>query len=204
MRRLYQNIIRVAIIFTMLISLPEKGISQTPIPDILSNSPLKEQMDYIQERTRIYENYRAIREDMFQKIKDNAIDSLTKSKTEINDLKDLNLILNHRIDSLSTSLQTTKYNLDEITATKNSIRILGMEVNKISYNSIMWIIIAGLLALLALGFLVFKRNMVTTLHTKKELEELNNEFEVYRQTTREAREKMSMAHFNELKKLKGQ
>ncbi|HUX58575.1 MAG TPA: hypothetical protein VMV77_16515 [Bacteroidales bacterium] len=202
MRKMNQSLSRYALIFALLIIFPVSGTSQTALPDILTNSTLKEQMNYIQERTRIYENYRAIREDMFQKIKNNAIDSLSKSKIEISDLKNLTLVLSHRIDSLSTSLQTTKNSLDEITATKNSISILGMEVNKITYNSIMGIIIAGLLALLALGFLVFKRNMVTTLHTKKELESLKNEFEVYRQTTREAREKMSMDHFNELKRLK--
>jgi uncharacterized membrane protein (DUF106 family) len=64
-------------------------------------------------------------------------------------------------------------------------------------------IIAGLLTILAMGFIAFKRNMVITIRTKKEFEELKNEFEAYRKASREAREKMSMAHFNEIKKLKG-
>jgi len=67
----------------------------------------------------------------------------------------------------------------------------------------MWMIIAGLLTILAMGFIAFKRNMVITIRTKKEFEELKNEFEAYRKASREAREKMSMAHFNEIKKLKG-
>ena len=46
-----------------------------------------------------------------------------------------------------------------MTRTKNSIKIIGLEINKTSYNSIMWIIVAGLLAVLAVGFLAFKRNL---------------------------------------------
>ena len=113
-------------------------------------------------------------------------------------------MLSKTIDTLSASLESTKISLEEITRTKNSISILGIEVNKLTYNSIMWTIVAGLIAILTLGFLVFKRNLSVTLNTKKELVDLKNEFETYRKTTREAREKMSMAHFNELKKLRGE
>jgi uncharacterized membrane protein (DUF106 family) len=42
-----------------------------------------------------------------------------------------------------------------------------------------------------------------TAHTKKECEELKKEFEAYQKASREAREKMSMTHFNELKRLRG-
>lgn len=203
MKRNNHFLFRTAIIITLLITQFENGIGQAVLPEMLTNGTMKEQLNYIEEHTRIYENYRAIREDMFQKIKDNANDTLSKSKMEITGLKYSALMLDRKIDSLATTLNTTKLNLDEMTASKNSINIFGMEVNKNTYNSIMWIIVAGLLALLALGFIVFKRNLIITTHTKKELEEIKNEFETYRQTTREAREKMSMDHFNEIKRLKG-
>ena len=90
-----------------------------------------------------------------------------------------------------------------MTRTKNSIKLLGLEVNKLTYNSIMWLIIAGLAACLVIGFLVFKRNLYSIHHIKKELSELKEEFEAYRKSAREAREKMSMEHFNEIKKLRG-
>ncbi len=79
---------------------------------------------------------------------------------------------------------------------------MGIEV-KTADNAVMWTIIAVLAGILAVGFLVFKRNHVVTTHTKKEIEDLKREFEAYRKASREAREKMSMAHFNELKKLRG-
>jgi uncharacterized membrane-anchored protein YhcB (DUF1043 family) len=67
----------------------------------------------------------------------------------------------------------------------------------------MWTILGGLIAFLAIGFLAFKRNLSVIFSTKKEFQEIKNEFEAYRKTTREAREKLTMDHFKEIQKLKG-
>jgi hypothetical protein len=177
--------------------------SQVTMPEILKNGTLKEQMNYLEEKTRIYENYRAIREDMFQLVKNNAVDSLLKAKNKIVEFSGLNSSLITRIDSLNNILVTTKEQLKEATRTKNSIRVIGIGVNKVAYNSIMFIIIGSLVFLLVVGFLAFKRNRVITLNTKKEFSELKTEFEVYRNKTRLDREKMSMDHFKEIQKLQG-
>jgi hypothetical protein len=111
--------------------------------------------------------------------------------------------LNVRIDSLNSRLNATKMELAETSRTKNAISILGIKLDKTMYNTIMWIIVAGLAFLLVIGFLAFKRNRTITLTTKKELNELREEFEEYRKKTRLDREKMGMDHFKEIQKLKG-
>lgn len=191
--------------FTILIILVSSisSIGQSPMPEILEQGTLREQMNYIEEKTRIYENYRAIREDMFQMIKRNAVDSLSKVHGQVNILAGMNKNLLTRIDSLTISLTDTKTLLEEAVSTKENIRVLGMNLNKTVYNSIMWIIVGILLFLLAMGFLVFKRNLTVMLRTKKDLEELKVEFEAYRQKKRIEIEKMGMDHFNEIRKLKG-
>jgi hypothetical protein len=188
-------------VFMTVVLFQTKG--QTTMPDVLLNNPLQEQLNYLEERTKIYENYRAIREDMFQKVKSNISDTLSKASGTIIQLKGSVAVLNHTIDTLRASLETTKTSLEEVTRTKESVRLLGIEVNKTTYNSIMWLIIAGLAGLLVIGFLVFKKNLYTIHHVNKELSELKGEFEAYRKSSREAREKMSKDHFNEIRKLKG-
>lgn len=195
--------IRFALILVLTFTMVSGGKSQNTIPDALLESSIRQQMEYIEQKTRIYENFRAIREDMFQLMKDNVLDSLNAAKKNIASLKIWTTGLNHSIDSLKASLESTRQELTAMTKTKNSIRILGIEVNKVAYNGVMWIIIAVLASILGIGFLIFKRNLTVTLHTKKEFEDLKKEFEAYRKASREAREKMSMAHFNELKKLRG-
>jgi hypothetical protein len=177
--------------------------AQATIPEILVKGSVSDQMNYIETNTRIYENYRAIREDMFQMLKNHAIDSLAKAKTNIMELGQLRNTLNLQIDSLNNTLDLAKEAASELSRTKNSIRVLGMEINKLTYNSIMWTIVAVLASLLVLGFLIFKRNLVASLTNKNDLKDLRIEFEAYRQKTRIEREKVSMDHFNEIRKLKG-
>jgi len=180
-----------------------KVSGQTTMPDVLIKNSLKDQLKYIEERTRIYENYRAIREDMFQKLKGNISDTLLSANRKIVILNITASGLKQTIDSLNSTMETTNTRLENITRTKNSISVLGLEVNKVTYNTIMWLIVIGLTAILALGFMVFKRNLSFTLNIKNELSELKDEFQTYRKTTREAREKLSMDHFNEIKRMKG-
>ncbi|HUX97349.1 MAG TPA: hypothetical protein VMV47_16565 [Bacteroidales bacterium] len=194
---------RIIILMAAMLLVIMKVNSQTALPEELTNNSIDEQINYLENRTRIYENYRAIREDMFQKINRNIRDTIAADKNKINELNDLTSALRATYDSLNIILETTTSNLNEMTATKNSIKVLGMEVNKVTYNTILWTIILVLVALLSAGFLVFKRNLFTTIRTGKELQELKEEFEDYRQSTRIAREKMQIDHFNEIKKLKG-
>jgi ABC-type sugar transport system permease subunit len=176
---------------------------QNTLPDELTKGTINEQLKYLDEHTRIYENYRAIREDMFRSISRNTIDTLTKAKTRINALALQTATLNHRIDSLNKSMEASGNRLLEATRTKDSIRVLGMEVNKTFYNTLMWTILAVLLFLLIAGYLSFMRNRVITLRTKKDLEDLKEEYEGYRQKVRVEREKTNLEHFNEIRKLKG-
>jgi len=195
--------IRIAFAFGLMTMFPFAGYSQTAVPDVLQNGTLKQQMDFIQEKTRIYEDFRAIREDMFQKMKVNSLDSLKAAKSEIKGLKNDTRRLNSTIDSLNTSVGTIRADLDQMTKTKNSISLMGIEINKNVYNGVLWSIIVALAGLLTAGFMAYQRNHKVTTQTKKECEELKKEFEAYRKASREAREKMSMTHFNELKKLRG-
>jgi hypothetical protein len=68
MNEMYNSQSRFVLIFAILVLAAIKVNCQTTIPDVLTKNSLKEQMNYLEERTKIYENYRAIREDMFQKL----------------------------------------------------------------------------------------------------------------------------------------
>jgi tetrahydromethanopterin S-methyltransferase subunit B len=177
---------------------------QSSLPEELIKNPLVDQLNYLENRTRIYENYRAIREDMFQRLKQNVNDSVAFDRNTITTLNSRVRALDKKIDSLKQDLDSTKVMLSDMTITKNSLKFLGMTVRKAIYNSIMWTVIAGLLALLVAGFLAFRGTVQSMKKTKKDLEELKEEFEAYRKTSREAREKMSMDHFNELRRLRNE
>lgn len=200
-----KRIFRSVLLSALFIILTLKSIGQAaPIPEELQKTPVRDQLNYVEAHTRIYENFRAIREDVFQKLKKNISDTLSYWHQQMAVLKKGTSNLNSTIDSLNSTLNTTKTNLTDITNSKNSIKFLGMEVEKGTYNTIMWAIIIVLLLILVIGLLVFRRNQAVIINRNKDLQDLKNEFEAYRKTSREAREKMALAHFNELKKLRGE
>jgi outer membrane murein-binding lipoprotein Lpp len=198
-----QLMLRFYMIAVIVLAGAVRSYCQNAIPEELKQGTISEQLKYLNERTRVYENYRAIREDMFQITSRNVMDTLTKAKSRINELVRQTKTLNSRIDSINKSMEATNNKLMKATRTKDSISILGMEVNKLTYNSIMWTMLAAALFLLIVGFLTFRRNSVITIRTKKDLDDLKEEFEAYRQKTRIEREKTNLEHFNEIKKLKG-
>jgi hypothetical protein len=194
--------IRCLLILTVVVITVMKVTGQVTMPDVFIQNSLKEQLNYLEEHTRIYDSYRAIREDMFQKLKVNISDTLSSANRKIAGLNKTKSALNLTIDSLRSNLESTRTSLEEMTKTKNSISVIGLEINKLTYNKIMWTILAGLVAVLVIGFLAFKRNLISIFNTKKEYQELKDEFETYRKSSREAREKLTMDHFNEIKRIK--
>ncbi len=195
-------VIGIIIMVVFIISTPKASTGQPTMPEILQTGTLEEQLDYIQERTQIYNNFRAIREDMFLQVKNNSLDSLAGARRVVNELTaDLNS-RDMDMDSLSALLDDTREDLNLAIRNRDNITFLGIPMNKTAYNLLVWFIIAGLAILLALGSLIFTRNRVITSKALRELEELNQEFESYRKSSREKREKLVMEHFNEIKRLK--
>jgi len=198
-----QSILKIFVAAVIIIAGTVKSNCQDGLPDVFNEGTIPEQMDYLNEHTRIYENFRAIREDMFRTLRKNTMDTLSKNKSRINGLIIHTASLNSHIDSLNKTLEAANSELDKMTRTKYSINVLGIEVDKKTYNSVMWSILGILVLLLVIGYLSFKQNRAITLRTKKDLNELKEEFEAYHQKTRLERERMTIDHFNEIKKLKG-
>jgi|WetSurMetagenome_2_1015567.scaffolds.fasta_scaffold131192_2 hypothetical protein len=197
------SVLKFSVVAVIAFTAVIRGNSQNAgLPDVFKQQPVPEQLKYLEEHTRIYDNYRAIREDMFRVVSKNTIDSINKQRQKINSLTQQTVKLNLHIDSLNKILAGTSNDLEKAVRTKENIPVLGMSVNKTSYNSIMWGITGILLLLLIIGYFSYKQNRNNTLRTRRDIEELKTEFEEYKKKARLEREKTTMEHFNEIKKLK--
>ncbi len=196
-------ILKLSLLIAVLLAVGTRIYCQNEMPDVFKQEPIPEQLKYLEEHTRIYDNFRAIREDMFQKISKNTIDTLSKTTKTINTLILRDRALNNRIDSLRKAQEVFNAQLQEVTRTKESINVLGLEINKRTYNTFMWTFTGVLLLLLLIGYFTFRQNRIVTIRTKKDLAELMDEYEKYKKKTRLEREKMTIDHFNEIKKLRG-
>ena len=177
--------------------------AQTSTPEVLDTATLQQQLDYMEERMNIYNGYRAVRDDIFLKMNKNSLDSLSAAKRDISQLEASLTTTRSDMASLQKTLQQTSEDRDLAIKNKNSMSFIGIQMNKALYNSILWIIILALVALLIILFLMFKRSFVVTRQTTKDLEEIKEEFESYRQQSRERYEKLVVQHHQEVLKLKG-
>ncbi len=202
MKRIIQYLGTPLLAICLAIPCIQSANAQYITPAILDSVSLEGQLDYIQERTRIYNDYRAIREDMFLKIKKNAVDSLNEAKLDIATLQSKLTERDFEIETLNTELGRTKNDRDEAIRNKDGLSFLGIQMNKGFYNMIMWIIVAALASLAVIMFLLFKRNHVVTSQTKKELSAIEEEFESYKKSSREKYEKLVISHHNEIMKMK--
>ena len=172
-------------------------------PEILSSGTLSQQYEFIHQRTNIYNNFRAIREDMFQTIRQNSLDSLAKAYSEITLLRHRFSESSARMDSLNILLENANQQRDIAVRERNSMFFAGIPIHKTFYNLIVWSIIAGLILLMVLGYLIYSRNRTITKTATNDLKELREEFESYRKKSRERYEQQAIEHFNEVKRLKG-
>lgn len=190
-------------IFLLLISITTSLKAQSnTILAVLDSASLEAQLEYLQQKTRVYDEFRAIRDDVFRKAKKNAIDSLNVQKLEVARLNSEISEREFEIETLNTNLSRTKTEKDQAIRTKDSFVFFGMETQKGVYNTIMWILVLVFLSGSVLLFLLFKRSYAVTTQTKSELESIQGEFDEYRKSSREKYEKLVISHHNDLMKLK--
>jgi len=180
----------------------QSASAQYVTPAILDSASVKSQLEYIQERTRVYNDFRAIREDIFLKMKGNILDSLDGTKLEIATLNSKLTEHSFQIETLNADLNRTKNDRDEAIRNKDGLSFLGIKMNKALYNTIVWFIILGLAALTVILILLYKRTHAVTIQTKKALETIQDEYETHRKSSREKYEKLVVNHHNEVMKLK--
>ena len=190
-------------LLSLLISVTPFLSAQSPsILVVLDSASLEDQLSYVNEKTRVYDGFRAIREDVFQKMQKNALDSLNKEKLEVARFNSELREREFQIETLNKNLSRNQSERDQAIRTKDSFIFLGMEVQKGVYNTIMWIIVLGLLVGSVFLFLLFKRSFAVTSQTKSELINIQEEFEEYRRSSREKYEKLVISHHNDIMKYK--
>jgi hypothetical protein len=171
--------------------------------EVLDTATLQQQMDHLRDRINIYNGYRAVRDDIFLKMMQNSLDSLGTSRSETRQLESTLESVQADMAAIEKSLRQTEEDRDLAIKNKNSLSLLGLQMNKAFYNSIMWTMVLVLAALLIILFFLYKRSFVINRQISRDLEETKEEYENYRQQSRERYEKMVVQHHKEILKLKG-
>ena len=146
--------------------------------------------------------YEAVRSLWLDKLRKNVNDTLNASYKNAAQLRATIAEHETTIASLNKKLGETTNNLASVTEEKDSMSFLGILVSKITYNSILWSIIAGLLALMLFFMYKFRRSNVLTQEAKTALSEVEVEYEDHRRRALEREQKISRQLQDEINKYK--
>jgi septal ring factor EnvC (AmiA/AmiB activator) len=164
----------------------------------LDNGTIESQFNYLITKSNRYEAFKVVKEAWLYKMKSHVTDSLNVLKTELNETQSREVNHKNEINSLNTELEQTREKLAQAIKEKNSIKFVGIPMNKIGYKSLVWTIIGGLAAALVIVFLMFKRSHTVTTQTKRDLEETKEELEAFRRRALERESQLARKLHDEI------
>jgi hypothetical protein len=171
-------------------------------PEIIDSGSIKQQFDFVINKSTQYNDYKAVRAIWLGKLKTHSLDTIDYIKTELVKFQNVSVLQSKQIDSLKNGLSQTSDKLATVSNEKNSLRIFGIKIAKAKYNSLVVLIILGLLTMLIFGFLAYKRRNSVAIQNAQDLANLKEEFDMFRKRALEREQKMARQHLDEILKYK--
>ncbi len=100
--------------------------------------------------------------------------------------------LQNELNTVNAALENTKTELEYSIKTKNVITVFGQNIDKSIYTFFMSMLILALLVFLAILFFLYKKSNKVTTRTRKEYDEIKEEFEIHKKNALERYVKINM------------
>jgi hypothetical protein len=149
-----------------------------------------------------YRGYKVVKKEKLYTLRSNVSDSIKGFKQEINSLDEEKTLQNSSIGQLTRELESTKKELAIYINKEKVINVLGILIQKSTYNLFVFFSLGFLLLIIVLLFVRFKNGYNIIKTTKEKLEETDNEFENFRQRSLEREQKIRRKLQDELNKHK--
>ncbi len=194
------------VIFAISLSVNAQQQNQTEQLS-LDSGTIDNQFDYVITKSSRWRDekgrvYKVVRQNWLTTLKQHTLDSLNAVHKDLTNTQAI-------VDSHASEISTLKANLtstqNTLTATneeKDSMAFFGLLMSKTGYNSLMWGIIAALLALLFFFIFKFKNSNSITKSANLKLTELEEEFDEHRRTALEREQKVRRQLQDEINKQK--
>ncbi|MEC3907654.1 tRNA (guanine-N1)-methyltransferase [Tamlana sp. 2201CG12-4] len=191
------------IAFTFILT--STSFSQTQPEDdklSLNSGTIDNQFEFVIRKSNKYQEYKVVKKNWLYTLKAHTLDSL---KAVHNDLAETRAVVENQakeIADLKTNLSNTQTDLDKTNSEKNNMALFGAQMSKTNYNVLMWSIIGALLVLLLLFVYKFKNSNTITIAAKKNLAEIEEEFDEHRRNALEREQKVRRQLQDEINKQK--
>lgn len=164
---------------------------------------IENQFEALYKNSNNYQVYKVIKKNEFLALQKSALDSFKNLKNDI-DTKEKQ-IGQHltTIKELQGKIKNLNTDLSSSIAKEDSISLLGLQLKKGTYNTILWSVIIGLFSALAFFIYKFNNSNVVTKETKNLLTETEEELETYKKKAIEREQKLRRQLQDEINKQRG-
>jgi len=182
------------------------AFSATSQEVIKEDNSIKGQFDKIYRTSTTFrppgtgKKYKVIDLVKYQSLKTNILDSIKNSKKIISEKENLLTSERSNIQELNTSLNKTKVKLEAALQKENTISLLGIQLEKVTYNLILWFIIITLALFLSFFVFKFSKSNVLTKTARENLISVEKEFEDHRKKSIEREQKLRRQLQDEINK----
>ncbi|MFS4481490.1 tRNA (guanine-N1)-methyltransferase [Hyunsoonleella sp. 2307UL5-6] len=173
----------------------------------LNNGTIDSQFEFIFRKSGNFKGtngqpYEAVKTAWLLMLRNHVKDSLKEVRKDLNSTKAIVKTQAKEITELKSNLTKTQTDLDTTNSEKDSMSLFGLQMSKAGYNTLLWSIIAGLLALLVFFIFKFKNSNAVTKKAKHSLSEIEEEFDEHRKTALEREQKVRRQLQDEINKQK--
>lgn len=157
---------------------------------IAQETTLSSQLTEILEESESYENYKVIRTNRLLKFKSTMLDSLFEYKKQINSLEVEMAQIKADLEILKSDYSLTKTQLEESQAKNASIAFLWFDVNKGSYNIVLWSFVGMLMTLITILYMRIKHVCGVVKRVKAAYSKIMDEYRTQRHQSVEKQMKL--------------
>jgi septal ring factor EnvC (AmiA/AmiB activator) len=164
-------------ISTIVVSQNNKGNITQPE---LDSGTIENQFDYIITKSSSFKDFQLIRKVSILKVKEHTLDSLKSIKNELGASKKSLTQVKATIKGLESEITSLKNEIELTAKDKDSISIFGNQINKTTYNTIVWSIIVVLTLTLLFFVYQFKNNQSIAKQAKREYSKMEDELDAFK------------------------
>jgi hypothetical protein len=160
------------------------------------------QFDKIYKKATNYKNYKVILKEQYLNLKLNVLDSIKDSKRLIFEIENRLHTKNSTLKKTKEQLVSAEFNLKEALQKANSMTFMGVQLNKTSYNLLLWFLIIFLISTSVYFIFKFKKSMVITKEARRILLENEKALEIHKKKSLVREQKLRRQLQDEINKQK--
>ena len=164
---------------------------------------LSKQFEQVYRRSSSYKDYKVIRKTTFQKLKNNALDSVKSIDEKFKFENQKSLKLEQEINNISKIRLKQDLELSKAILEKNTISFVGLKLKKNTFKIIIWSIFLTLIILICYLSYKLKDGVKITSQAKKELTRVEEEFNSYKKKSLVRDQKLRRQLQDEINKQRG-